>query len=108
MPYRGAAEEGSVATVVGAAVDPVKYEVFLHRLWAIGEEGRIALQRVTASPIVAQGGECMSSFYAPDGTMILACSGTSASPRYLAGDPRDHRLVQREPRHPRRRPVLPE
>ena len=27
------------------------------RLWAVGEEGRIALQRVTASPIVAQGGE---------------------------------------------------
>jgi len=64
-----------VATAVEALVDPVKYEIFLHRLWAIGEEGRIALQRVTASPIVAQGGECMSSFYAPDGTMILACSG---------------------------------
>ena len=58
-----------------AQLDPIKYEVFMHRLWAIGEEGRIALQRVTASPIVAQGGECMSSFYAPDGTMILACSG---------------------------------
>jgi N-methylhydantoinase B len=58
-----------------AQLDPIKYEVFAHRLWAIGEEGRLALQRVTASPIVAQGGECMSSFYAPDGTMILACSG---------------------------------
>ena len=56
-------------------LDPIKYEVFVHRLWAIGEEGRIALQRVSASPIVVQGGECMSSFYAPDGTMILACSG---------------------------------
>jgi N-methylhydantoinase B len=58
-----------------AQLDPIKYEIFAHRLWAIGEEGRIALQRVTASPIVAQGGECMSSFYTPDGTMILACSG---------------------------------
>ncbi len=58
-----------------AQLDPIKYEVFVHRLWAIGEEGRIALQRVSASPIVVQGGECMSSFYAPDGTMILACSG---------------------------------
>jgi len=56
-------------------VDPVSYEIFSHRLWAIGEEGRIALQRVTASPIVAQGGECMCSFYDADGTMILACSG---------------------------------
>ena len=56
-------------------VDPVRYEVFAHRLWAIGEEGRIALQRVSASPIVVQGGECMSSFYDGDGRMILACSG---------------------------------
>lgn len=56
-------------------IDPVNYEIFSHRLWAIGEEGRIALQRVTASPIVAQGGECMCSFYDADGTMILACSG---------------------------------
>ena len=56
-------------------VDPVRYEVFAHRLWAIGEEGRIALQRVSASPIVVQGGECMSSFYDADGRMILACSG---------------------------------
>lgn len=58
-----------------ATIDPVSYEIFTHRLWAIGEEGRIALQRVTASPIVAQGGECMCSFYDADGTMILACSG---------------------------------
>ena len=56
-------------------IDPVKYEVFLHRLWAIGEEGRQTLQRVTASPIVAQGGEVMSSFYDIEGKMVLACSG---------------------------------
>jgi N-methylhydantoinase B len=56
-------------------VDPVRYEMFLHRLWAIGEEGRMTLQRVTASPIVSQGGECMSSFYDAEGTMVLACSG---------------------------------
>ncbi len=35
----------------------------------------MTLQRVTASPIVSQGGECMSSFYDPEGTMVLACSG---------------------------------
>jgi len=56
-------------------IDPVRYEMFLHRLWAIGEEGRMTLQRVTASPIVSQGGECMSSFYDRDGNMALACSG---------------------------------
>jgi N-methylhydantoinase B/oxoprolinase/acetone carboxylase alpha subunit len=56
-------------------LDPVKYETFLHRLWAIGEEGRASIQRVTASPIVSQGGECMASFYTAEGTMILACSG---------------------------------
>ena len=56
-------------------IDPIRYEMFLHRLWAIGEEGRMTLQRVTASPIVSQGGECMSSFYNAQGTMVLACSG---------------------------------
>ena len=56
-------------------VDPIRYEMFLHRLWAVGEEGRSTLQRVTASPIVAQGGEVMSSFYDAGGTMVLACSG---------------------------------
>jgi N-methylhydantoinase B len=56
-------------------LDPVRYEMFLHRLWAIGEEGRMTLQRVSASPIVVQGGESMSSFYDPEGTMVLACSG---------------------------------
>jgi N-methylhydantoinase B len=58
-----------------ATLNPVDFEIFAHRLWAIGEEGRITLQRVTASPIVAQGGECMCSFYDADGTMVLACSG---------------------------------
>jgi N-methylhydantoinase B len=57
------------------AIDPVRFEMFFHRLWAIGEEGRMTLQRVTASPIVSQGGECMSSFYDEDGNMVLACSG---------------------------------
>ncbi len=56
-------------------LNPVRYEMFLHRLWAIGEEGRTSIQRVTASPIVSQGGECMASFYTAAGTMILACSG---------------------------------
>ena len=44
-------------------VDPIRYEMFLHRLWAVGEEGRSTLQRVTASPIAAHDGEVMSSFF---------------------------------------------
>jgi N-methylhydantoinase B len=56
-------------------LNPVQYEMFLHRLWAIGEEGRTSIQRVTSSPIVSQGGECMASFYTADGVMFLACSG---------------------------------
>lgn len=63
------------ASVLTQALDPARYEIFTHRLWVIGEEGRLALQRVSASPIVVQGGECMQSFYDPTGRMVLACSG---------------------------------
>jgi N-methylhydantoinase B len=56
-------------------INPVRYEMFVHRLMNIAEEGRIALQKVCASPIVVQGGECMSSFYEADGTTILSASG---------------------------------
>jgi N-methylhydantoinase B len=58
-----------------AEIDPIAFEVFSHRLWAVLEEGRITLQRVSASPIVSQGGECMSSYYDAEGSMVLACSG---------------------------------
>jgi len=56
-------------------IDPVRYEMYVHRLVTITEEGRIALQKVCASPIVVQGGECMSAFYAADGTTIHTASG---------------------------------
>ena len=49
--------------------------MYVHRLVSIAEEGRIALQKVCASPIVVQGGECMSAFYAADGTTIHTASG---------------------------------
>ncbi len=68
-------EKSTEGVILGASLDPVKYEMFLHRLWAIGEEGRSSIQKVTASPIVSQGGECMASFYTDAGIMILACSG---------------------------------
>ena len=56
-------------------VDPVLFEMYVHRLVSLSEEGRIALQKVCASPIVVQGGECMSAFYAADGTTIHTASG---------------------------------
>lgn len=56
-------------------VDPVRFEMYMHRLVSIAEEGRIVLQKVCASPIVVQGGECMSAFYAADGTTIHTASG---------------------------------
>ena len=56
-------------------LDPVRYEMFRHRLYNILEEGRIALQRVCASPIVVQGGECMSAFYNTEGVTIVSASG---------------------------------
>ena len=56
-------------------LDPAKYEMFVHRLYNVAEEGRIALQRVTASPIVVQGGECMSAFYDANGRTIISASG---------------------------------
>src|SRR3979411_705324 len=61
--------------VAARGVGPVRFEIFAHRLWAIGEEGRLALQRVCASPIVVQGGEGMQSFYDPEGRMVLASAG---------------------------------
>ena len=68
-------EKCTTPAISDSSLDPVKYEMFLHRLWAIGEEGRSSIQKVTASPIVSQGGECMASFYTAEGVMILACSG---------------------------------
>ena len=62
-------------TAEKSGVDPVRYEMYVHRLVTIAEEGRITLQRVCASPIVVQGGECMSAFYGPDGTTIHTASG---------------------------------
>jgi len=64
-----------MTTTANPTVDPVRYEMYVHRLVTIAEEGRIALQKVCASPIVVQGGECMSSFYAADGTTIHTASG---------------------------------
>lgn len=56
-------------------IDPVRYEMFRHRLYNILEEGRIAITRVAGSPVVAEGGECMCSFYDAQGNTILTAAG---------------------------------
>jgi N-methylhydantoinase B len=56
-------------------IDPVRYEVFRHRLFNILEEGRIALKMVSGSPVVVEGGETMCSLHRADGSTILVAAG---------------------------------
>ncbi|MBI2953756.1 MAG: hydantoinase B/oxoprolinase family protein [Chloroflexi bacterium] len=58
-----------------AGLDPIKYEIYRHRLYNILEEGRITIRRVTGSAMVAEGGETLCSFYMSDGTPVLTASG---------------------------------
>ncbi|MBI2954057.1 MAG: hydantoinase B/oxoprolinase family protein [Chloroflexi bacterium] len=57
------------------SLDPIKYEIYSHRLYNILEEGRITIRRVTGSAMVAEGGETLCSFYMSDGTPVLTASG---------------------------------
>lgn len=56
-------------------LDPIKYEIFRHRLWRILEEGRIAMKMVSGSAVVVEGGETLSCFYDSKGMPILSASG---------------------------------
>jgi len=56
-------------------IDPVRYEVFRHRLFNILEEGRIAIKMVSGSPVVVEGGETMCSLHRADGSTILVAAG---------------------------------
>ena len=56
-------------------IDPVRYEVFCHRLFNIMEEGRIAIGMVSGSPVVVEGGETSCSLHLADGTPILVAAG---------------------------------
>ena len=56
-------------------LDPVRYEIFRHRLFHILEEGRLAMKMVSGSPVVVEGGETMCALYASDGTPILTAAG---------------------------------
>ncbi len=56
-------------------LDPVKYEIFRHRLFHILEEGRSAMINVSGSPVIAEGGECMTSIYDGEGNHVLTAGG---------------------------------
>jgi len=56
-------------------IDPIRYELYRHRLFHILEEGRIALKMVSGSPVVVEGGETMCSLHLADGTPILVAAG---------------------------------
>ena len=56
-------------------LDPVKYEIFRHRLFNILEEGRGAMINISGSPVIAEGGECMTSIYDSAGNHILTAGG---------------------------------
>ncbi len=56
-------------------IDPVRYEVFRHRLFNILEEGRIAIKMVSGSAVVVEGGETMCSLHLADGSTILVAAG---------------------------------
>ncbi len=56
-------------------LDPIKYEMFRHRLFNVLEEGRITMARVSGSPVISEGGECMTSIYDGKGDHISTAAG---------------------------------
>ncbi len=56
-------------------LDPIKYEIFRHRLFNILEEGRVAIKMVSGSPVVVEGGETMCCFCNTSGDPILVAAG---------------------------------
>ena len=56
-------------------LDPIKYEIYRHRLYNVLEEGRITIRRVTGSAMVAEGGETLCSFYTSDGEPVQTAAG---------------------------------
>lgn len=62
--------------MMSSELDPIKYEVFIRGLKTVLEEGREAVFRISASAVIVEGGECMTSFYDGDGKPILTAQGT--------------------------------
>jgi N-methylhydantoinase B len=56
-------------------IDPVKYEIFRHRLYNILEEGRIAIRMVSGSAVAVEGGETCTGFFTPEGETVCIATG---------------------------------
>jgi len=55
-------------------LSPVEFEILSYRMNSIANEARQAVLRVSGSPVVAEGGECLFAIYDPSGfTSSLAC-----------------------------------
>jgi N-methylhydantoinase B len=55
-------------------LSPVDFEILSYRMNSIANEARQAVLRVSGSPVVAEGGECLFAVYDPSGfTSSLAC-----------------------------------
>jgi N-methylhydantoinase B/oxoprolinase/acetone carboxylase alpha subunit len=58
----------------GVDLNDVEYEILSYRLYAIVNEARQAIMRVSGSPVVAEGGEALFAIYNAEGlTATLAC-----------------------------------
>jgi len=55
--------------------DPVTYEIFKHRLWAINERSHNTLGKVSGSPIVVDGHEYLCCIHKANGDAALVNSG---------------------------------
>lgn len=62
-------------TYVDPGIDPVKYEVMVHRIAASLREGAWALVRTSSSPLVTECGEYMFAIYDADGHAAYVTAG---------------------------------
>lgn len=63
---------------IAMPLDPIRYEIFRHRLFNILEEGRIAIKMVSGSAVVVEGGETMCSFYTSVGVPVQGVAEPAA------------------------------
>jgi N-methylhydantoinase B len=60
---------------VAVAVDPFTFQIIRHKLNYINEEGIIALENVSGSPITTEGHDMMVSLYTAEGELMLGGVG---------------------------------
>ncbi|MDY6864054.1 MAG: hydantoinase B/oxoprolinase family protein [Thermodesulfobacteriota bacterium] len=56
-------------------LDPITYEVIKHRIWQILWEGRVAMQKVSGSPVATEAKEVMFSIYNEKGETVASSAG---------------------------------